>query len=177
MLMEEFLNPCHESGIVIPQSNDASSCSPDCHAVSGRILNLDIVKYFEQRQYPLEENHRLLGEKCSYQPHAIIVLEHYKCYFVNFANTESSTPPKALSSASISSFFRCNSAKLRCPASPFVTGAVVSPEGTVGACRFSIVGMETQTSKVFETESFLCCQQKGLNVKTSLSQAAKGDAA
>jgi hypothetical protein len=40
-------------------------------------LNLDILKYFEQHQCPHEGNHRLSGEKCSYQPHAIIVLEHH----------------------------------------------------------------------------------------------------
>lgn len=37
------------------------------------------------------------------------------------------------------SFLRWSSAKLRCPALPFVTGAEVGPEGTVGAWMLLIL--------------------------------------
>lgn len=52
-------------------------------------------------------------------------------YTVRF--TESRTPPSAFSSASVSSFLRWSSPKLRCPARPLVVAVLVGPEGTVGA--------------------------------------------
>lgn len=53
--------------------------------------------------------------------------------------TDSSTPPRAFSSASMFSFFCDSSAKDRCAALPFVIGRDEGPEGTVGAWRFSIL--------------------------------------
>ena len=53
--------------------------------------------------------------------------------------TESSTPPRALSSPSTMSFLRWSSVIVRCVAFPFATGAVVGPEGTVGACRLPVL--------------------------------------
>jgi hypothetical protein len=53
--------------------------------------------------------------------------------------TESSTPPRALSSPSTMSFLRWSSVMVRCVAFPFATGAVVGPEGTVGACRLPVL--------------------------------------
>jgi hypothetical protein len=56
-------------------------------------------------------------------------------------HTDSSTLPSALISASRLSFLTCSSARVK----PFVRswlsfdGAVVGPEGTVGACKFSIL--------------------------------------
>lgn len=53
--------------------------------------------------------------------------------------TESRTPPRADNSASIASFLRCSSANESCFEFPFVAGADVGPDGTVGACKLSIL--------------------------------------
>jgi hypothetical protein len=60
--------------------------------------------------------------------------------------TESSTPPRALSSPSTMSFLRWSSVIVRCVAFPFATGAVVGPEGTVGACRLPVLMVLFKTS-------------------------------
>lgn len=54
-------------------------------------------------------------------------------------HTESSTLLRALSSASILSFLRCSSAKVRWAVPPLVARPVVGPEGTVGAWRLLIL--------------------------------------
>lgn len=55
------------------------------------------------------------------------------------ALTESSTPPSALSSPSTLSFLRWSSAMVSWVACPFATGAVVGPEGMVGAWRLLMI--------------------------------------
>ena len=62
--------------------------------------------------------------------------------------TEVRTLLRALISASMLSFLACSWEKVR-PSTciPFVVGADVGPEGTVGACRFSILAKSCPFSR------------------------------
>lgn len=73
------------------------------------------------------------------RPRVPISSRHVSLAHVPALHTESRTLLRAVSSASMFSFLRCSSTKVRCAAPPLEALAVVGPEGTVGAWRLFIL--------------------------------------